>query len=125
MRRMMRALKAGEVVSIVAASTEGSEMVKGPVFGGRLPMAVGAPRLAGSTGAPLLPAFTVRDPQLGFRIVIEAPIVLDGERAADGNCVAATAEFLRRSERWVRQYPEQWRAWSKWRATDQELKIGT
>ena len=25
------------------------------------------------------------------------------------------AEFLRRSEPWVRQFPGQWRAWSKWR----------
>jgi len=118
MRRMMRALKAGEVVSIVAASTEGSEMVKGPILGGRLPVAVGAPRLAGLTGAPLLPAFTVRDPELGFRIVIEAPIALDANRPAAENCIAATAEFLRRSESWVRQYPEQWRAWSKWRPAD-------
>jgi lauroyl/myristoyl acyltransferase len=118
MRRMMRALKAGEVVSIVAASTEGSEFVKGPIFDGRLPVAVGAPRLAGSMGAPLLPVFTVRDPQLGFRIVIEAPIALDADRPADENCAAATAEFLRRSESWVRRYPEQWRAWSKWRPAD-------
>ncbi|HKP27601.1 MAG TPA: hypothetical protein VJV39_27275, partial [Dongiaceae bacterium] len=35
MRRMMRARKAGEVVSIVASSTEGYEMIKGPIFGGR------------------------------------------------------------------------------------------
>jgi lauroyl/myristoyl acyltransferase len=118
MRRMMRVLKAGEVVSIVAASTEGSEMVKGPIFGGRLPVAIGAPRLAGSTGAPLLPTFTVRDPKLGFRTVIEAPIALDADRTPEENCVVATAEFLRRSESWVRRHPEQWRAWSKWRPAD-------
>lgn len=115
MRRMLRALKAGEVVSIVAASTEGSDMVKGPIFGGRLPVAVGAPRLAALAGAPLLPLFTVRDPKAGFRIVIEAPIVLASDQSSDERCIAATAEFLRRSEPWVRQFPEQWRAWSKWR----------
>jgi len=114
MRRMMRALKAGEVVSIVAASTEGSDMVKGPIFGGKLSVAVGAPRLAALTGAPLLPVFTVRDPGLGFRIAIETPIAMAGT-SADERCIAATSEFLRRSEPWVRQYPEQWRAWSKWR----------
>jgi lauroyl/myristoyl acyltransferase len=115
MRRMMRALKAGEVVSIVAASTEGSDMVKGPIFGGRLPVAVGAPRLAALTGAPLLPLFTVRDPKIGFRIVIEAPIAIPSDQTSDERCIAATAEFLRRSEPWVRQFPGQWRAWSKWR----------
>jgi hypothetical protein len=115
MRRMMRALKAGEVVSIVAANTEGFEMVEGPIFGGHLPVAVGAPRLAALTGAPLLPTFVVRDPQRGFRIVIEAPIPLDPNQESDARTVAAAAEYLRRSEPWVRQYPEQWRAWSKWR----------
>lgn len=115
MRRLMRALKAGEVVSIVAASTEGSDVVRGTVFDGKLPVAVGAPRLAGLTGAPLLPLFTVRDPARGFRIVIEPPIVLEPGRSPDERCAAAAGEFLRRSESWVRQYPEQWRAWSKWR----------
>ncbi|HEY3149460.1 MAG TPA: lysophospholipid acyltransferase family protein [Dongiaceae bacterium] len=115
MRRMMRALKAGEVVSILAVSTEGSDMVKTPVFGGTVPVAVGAPRLAALTGAPLLPVFAVRDPKLGFRVVVESPIVLASDQTSDERCVAATAEFLRRSEPWVRQYPEQWRAWSKWR----------
>jgi lauroyl/myristoyl acyltransferase len=115
MRRMMRALKAGEVVSIVASATEGTEMVKGPIFGGRLSVAVGAPRLAGLTGAPLLPAFTVRDWEAGFRIAIEAPIAMRRDLSTDERVAAATAEFLARSEPWVRRYPEQWRAWSKWK----------
>jgi lauroyl/myristoyl acyltransferase len=115
MRRMMRALKSGAVVSIVAANTEGFEMVEGPIFGGRLPVAVGAPRLAALTGAPLLPAFVVRDEKLGFRIAIEPPIPLDPKQPADARTVAAVQEYLRRSEPWVRRYPEQWRAWSKWR----------
>jgi lauroyl/myristoyl acyltransferase len=115
MRRMMRALKAGEVVSIVAASTEGSDMIKGPIFGGRLPVAVGAPRLAALTGAPLLPVFTIRDPKIGWRIVVDAPIALESDRTSDERCIAAAAAFLQRSEPWVRQFPEQWRAWSKWR----------
>ncbi|HEV8389545.1 MAG TPA: lysophospholipid acyltransferase family protein [Dongiaceae bacterium] len=115
MRRMVRALKAGEVVSIVASSTEGYEMIKGPIFGGRLSVAVGAPRLAALTGAPLLPVFTVRDPDAGWRIVVEQPIAIASDRSSDERCLAAVAEFLRRSEPWVRRFPEQWRAWSKWR----------
>lgn len=115
MRRMMRTLKDGEIVSIVASGTEGTEMVKGPVFGGRLSVAVGAPRLAGLAGAPLLPSFTVRDPQAGFRIVIEPPIQLQSGASTDERVAAAVGEFLRRSEPWVRRYPEQWRAWSKWK----------
>jgi lauroyl/myristoyl acyltransferase len=115
MRRMVRALKAGEIVSIVASSTEGYEMIKGPIFGGRLPVAVGAPRLAGLTGAPLLPAFMVRDPEIGWRLAIEAPVAIASDKSSDERCIAAVAEFLDRSEPWVRRFPEQWRAWSKWR----------
>jgi lauroyl/myristoyl acyltransferase len=115
MRRMIRTLKSGAVVSIVAANTEGFEMVEGPIFGGRLPVAVGAPRLAALTGAPLLPTFVVRDKALGFRVAIEPPIALDPQQPADTRTVAAVQEYLRRSEPWVRRYPEQWRAWSKWR----------
>jgi len=115
MRRLMRAAKAGEVVTIVAASTEGSDMIKAPVFGGRLPVAVGAPRLAGLTGAPVLPLFTVRD-GAGYRVAIEAPIETPPGLDTDARCIAAATEFLRRSEPWIRKYPGQWRAWSKWRA---------
>lgn len=115
MRRMVRALKASEVVSIVAAATEGYEMIETPVFGGRQPVAVGAPRLAGLTGAPLLPLFTVRDPDGSYRVVIEAPIPIDPERPAGERCSAAAVAFFRRAEPWVRRFPEQWRSWSKWR----------
>lgn len=118
MRRLMRAVKGGDIATIVAASTEGAELVKAPVFGGYLPVAVGAPRLAALTGAPLLPVFTVRDAAKGFRVAIEAPIDLPSAARGDARVMAAAAEFLRRSEPWVRQYPEQWRAWSKWRGRD-------
>lgn len=94
-------------------------MVEGRIFGGFLPVAVGAPRLAALTGAPLLPTFVMRDRALGFRIVIEPPIPLDPKQVADQRTIAAATEFLRRSEAWVRRHPEQWRAWSKWRPLNQ------
>jgi lauroyl/myristoyl acyltransferase len=115
MRRMVRALKAGEVVSIAAASTEGLETIEAPFCGGIMPVAVGAPRLAGLTGAPLLPMFTLREADGRFRITIEAPIVLDPKQSSDQRCVAAAIAFFRRLEPWVRAHPEQWRGWSKWR----------
>jgi lauroyl/myristoyl acyltransferase len=115
MRRMVRALKTGEAVSIAAASTEGLETIEAPLFGGITPVAVGAPRLAGLTGAPLLPMFPVREPDGTFRITIEAPIALDSKQSTDQRCVAAAITFFQRLEPWIRQYPEQWRGWSKWR----------
>ena len=115
MRRMIRALEAGEIVSIVATSTEGSDLVKGPIFGGWLLVGVGAPRLAALTGAPLLPVFTVRDSENRFRVIVEAPIKVAFDRSPDERCAVAVIEYLERSEPWVREFPEQWRGWSEWR----------
>jgi KDO2-lipid IV(A) lauroyltransferase len=91
------------------------ETIEAPFFGGVTPIAVGAPRLAGLTGAPLLPMFTVREPDGTFRITIEAPIVLDPKQSSDQRCIAAVVDFFHRLEPWVRKHPEQWRGWSKWR----------
>jgi lauroyl/myristoyl acyltransferase len=118
----MRAVQGGEVVTIVATSTEGSEMVEGSFLGGQFQVAVGAPRLAALTRAPLLPVFAVRDAEIGFRIIIEAPIALAAGKSSDESCVAATQEFLHRCEPWVRQFPEQWRAWSKWQRAKPALE---
>lgn len=115
MRRMVRALKAGEIVTIAAATTEGLEAVEAPFFDGILPVAVGAPRLSGLTGAPLLPVFTVREADGTFRIAIDVPITLDPQQSSDERCMTAATAFFRRLEPWVRRYPAQWRGWSKWR----------
>jgi len=103
-------------VSIAAASTEGLEAVEAPFFDGIMPVALGAPRLAGLTGAPLLPMFTVRDRDGTIRIAIEAPIALDPAQSSDARCVTAAIAFFQRLEPWVRKHPEQWRGWSKWRS---------
>ncbi len=115
MRRMMRALKAGEVVTIVATSVEGSGLIRGQLFGGRLLVANGGPRLAALSGAPLLPVFTVRDKGGGFRSVVDTAIDIASERTSDESCAAAVMEYLKRSEHWIRMFPEQWPLWREWR----------
>jgi KDO2-lipid IV(A) lauroyltransferase len=113
MRKMVQALRGNELVSITAGAWEGSELAEGPLCGGRLSLAIGASRLAALTGAPLLPVFSVREPALGFRMVIEPPIAL-GPLGTDVHGAAA-AEFLRRHEPWVRRFPDQWRGWKELR----------
>jgi len=115
MRRMMRALKAGEVVTIVATSVEGSDLIQGPLFGGCLLVANGAPRLAALSGAPLLPVFTVREPEGAFRTVVDTAIDMASRRTSDERCAAAVIEYLNRSEHWIRMFPEQWSVWGEWR----------
>lgn len=114
MRKMVQTLRRGEIVSVTAGNWEGTELAEGELCGGRVSLAAGAPRLAAYTGAPLLPVFSVRDPRLGFRVVIDEPIALQDLPPAE-QAVAAAAEYLRRHEPWVRQYPDQWRGWKEWR----------
>lgn len=115
MRRMMRVLKDGGLVSITAGAWEGSGLAEGPMLGGLLSLATGAPRLAAVTGAEILPVFSIRDRDGRWRTVIEAPLDLPRDRGQDEASAAAAAEYLRRHEPWVRAYPAQWRGWKEWR----------
>jgi len=115
MRRMVKALGDGRIVSITAGAWEGSELAEGMLCGGRLSIAIGASRLALRTGAALLPVFSVRDSEVGFRTVIEPLIALPACRTPAETHGAAVAEFLRRHEPWVRRFPDQWRGWKELR----------
>lgn len=115
MRRMMRALGSGGVVSITAGAWEGSGLVDAPLLGGTLSLAIGAPRLALLTGAALLPVFSVRNSEQRLTTVIEAPIDLSRDGTAVDVCGDAAAEYLERHEPWIREFPEQWRGWKEWR----------
>jgi lauroyl/myristoyl acyltransferase len=117
MRRMMRTLNDGGIVSITAGAWEGSGLVEAPFLCGTLSLATGAPRLAALTGAALLPVFSIRDRRQGFLTVIEAPIDLSHDDTPAACCSSAAIEYLRRHEAWVRQFPEQWRGWKEWRST--------
>lgn len=117
MRRMVRALGSGGVVSITAGAWEGSGLVEAPLLGGTLSLAVGAPRLALLTGAALLPVFSVRTSEQRLTTVIEAPIDLSQDGAPADACGDAAAEYLKRHEPWIRRFPEQWRGWKEWRNT--------
>ena len=115
MRRMVRALQSGGVVSITAGAWEGNGLVDAPLLGGTLSLAVGAPRLALLTGAALLPVFSVRNAEQRLTTVIEAPIGLSRDSVPADACGDAAAEYLERHEPWIRQFPEQWRGWKEWR----------
>jgi lauroyl/myristoyl acyltransferase len=117
MRRMVRALASGGVVSITAGAWEGSGLVDAPLLGGTLSLAIGAPRLALLTGSALLPVFSIRNSEQSLTTVIEAPIDLSRDGTSVDVCGDAAAEYLKRHEPWIRQFPEQWRGWKEWRET--------
>lgn len=74
-------------------------------------------------GAPLIPAYTLREPGERHRIVVEPPLPLlnTGRPEEDflGNCKLYISVF----ERWISEHPEQW-MWSheRWAWLDENLR---
>jgi len=115
MRRMLLVLDENRLLSITAGAWEGNDLAEAALLGGRIRIALGAPRLAARTGAALLPVFTIRRPDGGFRVAVEPPIALrPGTDRRDTACAAA-AEYLKRHEPWIAAHPDQWRGWKEWR----------
>ena len=111
LREAERTLRRNEIVSITAGAWEGRRVVRGPLLGGSLELATGAPSLALRTGAALLPVFTTRLPEGGgFRVSVGAELPLSGAGKSEA-LTAATAGFLAQLEAVIRAAPDQWRGW--------------
>lgn len=109
-----RLLAKNAIVSITAGDWEGSSLASVPFGEVWLPLATGAPALAFSSRAALLPVFTVRarQGQRGLSVVIGDPIQFtDGCTRAEA-VELALVDYGRQTLEWVRRFPGQWRGWS-------------
>ena len=109
-----RLLAKNAIVSITAGDWEGSSLASVPFGEAWLPLATGAPALAFSSGAALLPVFTVRTGQGQRNLSVS---IGDQIQFADGHTRAeavdlALADYGRQTLEWVRRFPGQWRGWS-------------
>ena len=78
-------------------------------FFGRQVDYLGAPALLGYlTGAPVLPIFLVRDGTGGFRVLPEAPILVDHDAPRDAELRRVAQLVADALERHVRAHPESW-----------------
>jgi len=101
---LVTALRRGEVVAMQgdrAIGTGGDRPL--PFFGAPACFPSGPFVLARATGAPILPAFCLLDPDRRYSVHLRDPIVVgpDGEALALGRWVAVLEEM-------IRAYPEQW-----------------
>jgi lauroyl/myristoyl acyltransferase len=110
----MRVLAQNGILSITAGDWEGQRIAGIDVCGGKLQLAVGAPRLARLSGAALLPVFTVRggDRQT-IRVVVEPALAVPSGGEADAALQGAAQAFGRVLEGYVRRYPAEWRDWAR------------
>ena len=109
-----RVLAQNGILSITAGDWEGQRIAVIDVCGGKLQLAVGAPRLARLSGAALLPVFTVRgaDEQT-IRVVIESALAVRSGGESDAALQSAAQAFGRVLESYVRRYPCEWRDWGR------------
>ena len=110
----VRVLAQNGILSITAGDWEGQRIAVIDVCGGKLQLAVGAPRLARLSGAALLPVFTVRGvDQQTIRVVIESALAVRSGGEADAALQSAAQAFGRVLESYVRRYPCEWRDWDR------------
>ena len=109
-RGLLGALRAGETVGLLMdTNITPPQGIFVPFFGVPACTANGIARVAGRTGAAVVPAFTVWEDTLGKYRIHFAPavdMVRTGDEEADA--VTNTARFTLVLENFIRRYPGQW-----------------
>jgi len=105
--QVMRTLKANGIVTLFADQVGGNDGVLVDFFGSRV-LTVSSPAFFSiRTGAPVIPAFFLRDGDR-FKLVFEKPIEPQAGASADREAVRITSLFTKTIERYIREYPEEW-----------------
>ena len=128
MGQILRLLKAGEIVGILLdQNVAWQEGVFVNFFGEKACTNTGMALLALKTETPVLPAFSIRQKDGRYRVIIEpeVPLIRTGDKDRD---VADNTElFTQIIERYIRNYPDHWlwlhqrwktRPWQAKRAKD-------
>ena len=108
-RKMLRLLSAGEVVALLLDQNPAwYEGVFVPFFNEIACTNKALSTIALRTGAPVIPAFNVRQPDGSYRIFGEPEVLLDRSGDNTRDIEENTAKFNKIIENYVRRYPEQW-----------------
>lgn len=111
LKTLTRRLRQNQVVSITA--TGGQRALQADCLGGRIELGQGAPRLAVSTGAALLPAFLTPLAADRYRLSLTPPLQApEGPQAERERLLAQ--QYAARLEDFLRQRPALWDGWSEW-----------
>jgi len=108
-RKMLRLLAAGEVVALLLDQNPAwYEGVFIPFFNEIACTNKALSTIALRTGAPVIPAFNVRQPEGSYQIFVQPEVVLDRSGDTTRDVEENTAKFNKTIETYVRRYPEQW-----------------
>ena len=120
-REMIRGLREGRILGIVADQDGGRNGVLAPFFGRLASTAPGAIALSLDTGAPVLPVFIVRRAGPAHTLIVGEPLEIPSEGALEDRVQAGIAAYLRALEPHIRRHPHQW-LWlhRRWKSSPQK-----
>ncbi len=104
----MKALKSGNVLGFLADQDAKANGVFVEFFGRPASTPQGPAVFAQRCGAPVVPAFIVRQPRRGQRIVFSPPIYRVSEDDHETEILRMTEEMTRVMEERIRRYPDHW-----------------
>lgn len=108
LREVMRALRDGEAVGIVADQAAPKENVLIEFFGTKLPTHQGPSVFSLKMGSPLVAVFSVRRPDGSYDAYIEEVPSADLKGYNDENVTELTRRHVKITEDIIRRFPDQW-----------------
>jgi KDO2-lipid IV(A) lauroyltransferase len=109
MPMILRALKKGEIVGFVMDQYTGAPVgARVPFFGYPVGSHTALAVLALRTGAPVVPAISVRKPDGRYLIRFDAPFETLTDESQEKAILLNTAQYVRHTEAWVKEFPLQW-----------------
>jgi KDO2-lipid IV(A) lauroyltransferase len=106
LRAVMKALRAGHAVGVQGDQEARFHGIVVPFFGRESLTHPGSAYLSLATGAPIVPAYLVREGRR-FRVIFDAPLWPEG-KPGDEAVLALTAAHTARLEAMIRRHPEHW-----------------
>ncbi|MBI4398765.1 MAG: lysophospholipid acyltransferase family protein [Candidatus Omnitrophica bacterium] len=109
-RELLKVLRSNQILGIVAdQDVDSIEGIFIPFFGKLAYTPVAPARLSIATGAPIVPAFILRNPgDDTYRLVVEEPVYPDASRSREEETLRLTEYWNGAIEKYVRQCPDQW-----------------
>lgn len=105
---LVRALKKNEIIGLASDLDITKSGIIVPFFGAPARLPDGYAQLALKTGAPILPAFTIRKADNTFEGYAEPTIELVRTDDNQADVRAGVEQIVRVMEKWIGAHPEQW-----------------
>ncbi|MFA5117011.1 MAG: lysophospholipid acyltransferase family protein [Candidatus Omnitrophota bacterium] len=111
-KQSLRCLKNNEVLFILLDQNYGDRgRVFVDFFGRPAATATGPVIFSYRSGAPILPAFAVRDSEKNHKIIIDPPVKLEAQPEEELSVERNVEQLTKIIEGYIRRYPQEWGGW--------------